>query len=425
MEIKAARGTRDVLPSEAVKWRYLEDQIHRLCREYGYQEIRTPVFEHTELFVRGVGDTTDIVEKEMYTFDDRGGRSLTLRPEGTAPTVRAYLEHGLGHAAQPTKLYYMGPIFRYERPQAGRYRQHTQFGVEVFGASDPAVDAEVICMCIDLYQRLGLRDISVSLNSIGCPVCRPAYRERLIAHYRASMEELCGDCLRRLERNPLRVLDCRREGCRRLAAVAPRSLEHLCPECTGHFTAVKNLLTALGVNYQVDAGIVRGLDYYTKTVFEVYASGIGAQNALNGGGRYDGLVETIGGTPTPGVGFGLGLERLLLVLEDRGCYLPDPPGVDAFLVTLGDRARRAGLELLYRLRKAGVSSDLDYLGRSLKAQMKYAAKLPARWAVVLGDDELERGVAALKDLTRGAQLEVSLDELVEFLADPERKAERR
>ena len=406
------RGTRDVLPGESEQWQYLMEMQRRIAAEYGYSEIRTPMFEHAELFVRGVGGTTDVVEKEMYTFRDRDDRLLSLRPEGTAGAARAVLENNLLAGALPVKLFYHTEVFRYERPQAGRYRQHTQFGVEVFGSSDPAVDAEVIQLAVDLFQRLGLRGLEVRINSIGCPRCRPTYREKLIEYYRTHVDELCADCRGRLERNPLRLLDCKNESCRRLGEAAPKAVDHLCDECADHFAKLQEILRLLGIYYVVDPHIVRGLDYYTKTVFEIIAPDIGAQSTICGGGRYDGLIAEVGGPPTPGIGFGMGIERVLMTLANQGCYLPPPLKLEAYVVTIGDEARGAGLKLLYELRRAGVKADTDYMGRSPKAQMKQAGKSGARFAVIVGGDELARGAAAVRDLDRAAQEEVPLGDVV-------------
>ncbi|NHM27729.1 histidine--tRNA ligase [Desulfofundulus sp. TPOSR] len=407
------RGTSDILPGEVEKWQYLEQVIRRLCREYGYSEIRTPIFEHTELFERGVGETTDIVQKEMYTFRDRGGRSITLRPEGTAAVVRAYLENKLYAGPQPVKLYYIGPMFRYDRPQAGRYRQFHQLGVEVLGSHDPALDAEVVAMAMDLYARLGLRDLELHINSVGCPRCRPVLREKLQDFFRARLDRLCPNCRDRLERNPLRILDCKEERCREAGQGAPTSLDHLCPGCGDHFQAVLKHLDNLGVAYTVDRSLVRGLDYYTHTAFEIIARGIGAQNSIGGGGRYNGLVEECGGSDIPGIGFALGLERILLTMEQQGVAFPRPPKLDVFLATADAAARDRALVLVQKLRREGLAVDRDYLGRSLKAQMKYAGRLEVGLVAILGSDELERGVVALRDMATGNQEEVPLDRLAE------------
>jgi len=409
------RGTSDILPEEAARWRYLEDQIRLICRLYGYGEIRTPIFEHTELIERSVGETSDIVRKQTYTFLDRGQRSLTLRPEGTAPTVRAYLENKLYARTLPVKLYYLAPIFRHERPQAGRYRQHHQFGVEMLGAGDPAADAEVITLAMDLCRRLGLQGLTVHLNSIGCPGCRPGYREVLLGYFGGLVEAMCPDCRDRYARNPLRLLDCKEQECRRLGAQAPSMLDHLCDDCRGHFQRLQEYLDNLGIRWALDTRLVRGLDYYTRTVFEIVSAGLGISAAIGGGGRYDGLVEELGGVPTPGIGFGMGLERLLLTMESQGIRLADESRPDAFVAGLGDRGFRRAVELVHQLRQAAVAADMDYLGRSLKAQMKYAHRLGARYVVFLGEEEMDKGAATLRNMETGDQQEVPLGDLVEVL----------
>ncbi|MDK2856453.1 MAG: histidyl-tRNA synthetase, partial [Bacillota bacterium] len=393
----APRGTRDILPEEVERWHYLEDVIRAHCRLYGYGEIRLPLFEHTELFQRGVGETTDIVEKEMYTFTDRGGRSLTLRPEATASTVRAYLEHNLSAGPQPVKFYYLGPMFRYDRPQAGRYRQFHQFGVEAIGSAEPTVDAEVIILALDFYTKLGLTNLTVELNSIGCPVCRREYRRALTDYLKAHRAELCESCLGRLERNPLRVLDCKEEKCRAVTRRAPGFGEYLCSECAGHFEKVQGCLKAVGASYVLNPALVRGLDYYTRTVFEITWAGLGAQTALCGGGRYDGLVEECGGPPTPGVGFAMGLERLLLALEQAGIELPGRHGPEVFVAAVLPEDDLAAFRLLTELRRAGIPSDKDYLKRSLKAQLKQANRLGVKHTIIVGGEEAARGNVVLRD----------------------------
>lgn len=425
------RGTIDVLPGTTEKWQFVEQAFREVCRTFGYGEIRTPMFEHTELFERGVGETTDIVEKEMYTFVDRGGRSVTLKPEGTAPTVRAYLEHRLLLRPQPVKLYYIMQIFRYERPQAGRQRQHQQFGVEVLGSADPAVDAEVIAVAMELFRRLGLRPVasapqgslSVLLNSVGCPACRPAHREALTAYFHGRLDSLCRDCVQRFGRNPLRILDCKREKCREAVLGAPKMLDYLCDDCAAHFEQLTIHLADLQIPHEVEARLVRGLDYYTKTAFEIVCSHLGAQSSICGGGRYDGLVEVCGGPPTPGVGFGLGVERLILALEGAGVALGGARPIDVFVASAGGGARREALRLLARLRAAGMASDCDYGGRNLRAQMKLADRLKARFALIVGEDEMSRGVILLRDMVEGTQAEVNHADLLSILAERARKQE--
>lgn len=418
-ELKAPRGTCDVLPDESDLWLRVEEIVRQVCRNAGYGEIRTPIFEHTELFERGVGAVTDIVEKEMYTFLDKAGRSMTLRPEGTAACMRAYLEHNLKTRPQPVKMYYIGPMFRYERPQSGRFRQHTQFGVEAIGSPDPALDAEVVSVLVDVYRHLGLSGFVVHLNTIGCPRCRPRYKEALVKAVAGRMEELCSDCRRRLERNPLRVLDCKNEACREISGNVPTIFEFLCDECRSHFEGVTTYLKALGLAYEIDPRIVRGLDYYTKTVFEVVHAELGAQDVLGGGGRYDGLAEDLGGEHTPGVGFAAGIERAVMVLKaTRG----DSPGAEAgtgirvFVATMGAPARVEGFRLVKALRERGVPCDLDYMERSLKAQMKHANRCGALKVVILGEEELKTRVATVKDMSTGEQSQVALEGLVQVLS---------
>lgn len=385
MEIKAPRGTQDVLPGTSEAWHRLEAITREVMASYGYREIRTPIFEHTELFSRGVGEATDVVEKEMYTFTDRSGRSITLRPEGTAPVARAYIEHGMHLWPQPVKVFYVGPMFRYERPQAGRLRQHYQIGAEALGSADPALDAEVIMLPIHIFRRLGLERFEVHLNSIGCPKCRPVYRERLLEYLRPKADQLCESCQRRLERSPLRVLDCKVPACREVTAQAPASFDYLCDECRTHFERLRRHLQELDVSYVLDPRLVRGFDYYTRTVFEVLSESLGAQNAVAGGGRYDGLVEMLGGRPTPGVGFASGMERALLAASGSGLAQGDAGWLDVFVAVEGD-GRDEALRLLYELRSRGLRADTDYQGRSLKAQLKLADRAGAQVAIIAGAD---------------------------------------
>ena len=413
MDIKAPRGMQDILPAQVGRWHRVEAQIRDLARRYGYQEIRTPVVEHTEVFLRGVGAGTDIVDKEMYTFLDRGERSLTLRAEGTAPVMRAFLEHNLGAAGLPVKVYYICPIFRYDRPQLGRYRQHTQFGAEVIGSPDPAADAEVLSLGVRLVEALGLRDVTVHLNSVGDAVCRPGYIRALQDYFRPHLGEMCADCQRRFETNPLRLLDCKTD--QRIVRGAPQILSYLDDACRAHFDGVQAHLDAAGIRYALDPHIVRGLDYYTRTAAEVYSGNLGAQNAIFGGGRYDGLAEQLGGRPTPGVGFGLGIERLLLALEQEGLAPPADQRLDAYIATAGAHTAPA-LALADRLRGAGIAVDVDVMARGLRAQMKQADRLGAIYVVVLGEDEIRRGVAAVREMATGTQEEVALAGLPEVLA---------
>ncbi len=414
---KAPRGTRDLLPGEVEKWQWVEEAARRLCRLYGYREIRTPIFEHTELFLRGVGESTDIVQKEMYTFTDKGGRSITLRPEGTAPVARAYLEHNLHALPQPVKLYYLGPMFRYDRPQAGRLRQFHQFGVECFGAADPGVDAEVVTLTWEFLSGLGLQDLRLELNSVGCPGCRPGYARALEEFFAPQEKHLCSFCRQRLKRNPLRLLDCKEEGCRAAAAAAPQVTSYLCSECEAHFLKVQEYLEALGVPFTVNPRLVRGLDYYTRTTFEVVSQKLGAQNSLAGGGRYDNLVASYGGPPVPGIGVAVGLERVLIALESEGAAPVPEDERPVFVVAAGDAPalEREALRLLAALRRAGWAAEKDYLGRSLKAQLKHAARLGARFVVIVGEEEFARGTVAVRDMDRGAQVEVARAALLESL----------
>lgn len=416
MLTQAPKGTKDVLPSESGKWQYIENKVRDLCARFGYREIRTPVFEHTELFLRGVGDTTDIVQKEMYTFLDKGERSITLKPEGTAGVVRAFVEHNLYADAQPTKMYYLStPVFRYEKPQAGRLREHHQFGVEVFGASGPSVDAEVIIVALTLLTELGIKGLALNINSIGCPECRPAYNAALRAFLESKSDELCGNCKERMHTNPLRVLDCKEAKCREIVKYAPVMLDCLCDDCNAHFKGLKARMQAMDIAYSVNPHIVRGLDYYTKTVFEIISTDIGAQGTVCGGGRYDGLVEQLGGPSIPGIGFGMGIERLLLVLESLGIGLLQPRACDAYICTLGEEASIKGLVIASSLRDAGIKADVDHMRRSLKAQLKYAAKLGAAYVVILGEDELKNGMAMVRNMSASEEKMVPLAELNEYL----------
>ena len=401
--IQAPRGMRDILPGDVERWQALEATVHELAARFGFHEIRTPVVEHTEVFQRTVGEATDLVEKEMYTFTDRGGRSLSLRPEGTAAVMRAYLEHGLQRGAPPGKFYYIAPMFRYDRPQKGRYRQHTQFGAEIIGSANPSADAEVLILPIRLLQLIGLTEVEVRLNSIGDQTCRPRYLSALQQYFRAHLDELCDDCRRRLEGNPLRILDCKQEGCHRVAEGAPPIFEYLCDACAAHFEGVKQHFDLAKIRYVIDPFIVRGFDYYTRTAVEVYSGRLGAQNAMFGGGRYDGLAEQLGGSPTPGVGFGLGLDRVLLVAEQEGLVSSTDRKTEAMVVTIGAEARREGFRLVDELRAGGMRAEADLLDRSVGAQMKHADRLGAHYALVLGDAELAAGTVTLREMASGDQ----------------------
>ena len=415
MLINGPRGTKDILPDTVAQWTHVEKVIRELCARYGYREIRTPIFEHTELFLRGIGETTDVVEKEMYTFTDRGERSLTLRPENTASVVRSYLQNKLYAADALVKLFYIGSMFRYDRPQAGRYREFHQFGVEALGEENPAVDAEIIVLAVEFLRALGLQELKLHLNSVGCPKCRPVYREKLQEFFRPHLEELCTDCRSRFERNPLRLLDCKHEHCHALAEGAPRITDCLCDECRVHFTEVQSYLTAAGIPFELDANLVRGLDYYTKTAFEVKYTPLGAQSAVAGGGRYDGLVEEVGGPPTPGIGFAVGLERVLLALEKQELLPEEPEAVDVFVVALGEAAQIPAFKLLHELRVAKLSAAMDFAGRSMKAQMKQANKKNARFVAILGEDEVKEASALLKDMKTSEQKKLALKDFVPAL----------
>ncbi len=406
--IASPRGTKDVLPSESYKWHYLESVLRSAAADFGYKEIRFPTFEHTELFLRGVGDTTDVVQKEMYTFQDKGGRSITLRPEGTASVVRSYIENSIFAGGLPVKVYYIAPNFRYEKPQAGRLREHHQFGVEHFGSADASADAELIALADTYLKRLGIEGTELQINSIGCPECRPSHHRALKTYFSGCQDDLCGTCRERLEKNPLRILDCKSPICGELANNAPNCIDSLCPECREHLKKVCHYLDALGIAYRINPRIVRGLDYYTRTVFEFSSNSLGAQSAICAGGRYDGLVETLGGAPTPGLGFGSGLERLLMVMEAQKASIPEEKKMDIFVCSVGDRALAAAFKLTNELRRLGLSAERDTLSRSLKAQMKYANKLGVRFALVIGDDELEKGRASLRNMLSGEQKEISL-----------------
>ncbi|WNQ13013.1 histidine--tRNA ligase [Paenibacillus aurantius] len=413
MSFQKPKGTQDLLPGVVEKWQYLENKARELCRRYNYREIRTPIFEHTELFQRGVGETTDVVEKEMYTFLDKGDRSISLRPEGTAGVVRSYVENKLYAEPDVTKLYYIGPMFRYERPMAGRYRQLHQFGIEAFGATDPAIDAEVIALGYTFYKEVGIRELRVEINSVGNPASREAYRETLLAFLNPMRETLCKDCQSRIDRNPLRVLDCKVDQDKFVGA--PSILDSLDEECRTHFGLVQYYLTGMGIPFDINPRLVRGLDYYTHTAFEYKAEGIGAIDTIGGGGRYNGLVGQIGGNDQPGVGLGLGLERTLLILEAQGVEIPAQPPLDVYLVAMGDEAEKRAVPLLYELRGAGLLAEKDYLGRKMKAQMKSADRYHARYVAILGEDELIQGILAVKTMATGEQTNVPLDGLIDYL----------
>lgn len=410
---KAPRGTKDVVPQESYKWHYIENKINDICRRFGYKEVRIPVFEHTEVFERGVGDTTDVVQKEMYTFEDKGGRSITLRPEGTSGTVRCFLENNLFADAQPTKMYYMLSCYRYEKPQAGRLREFHQFGVEAFGSPDSSIDAEVISMAITLLGELGVRDLKLYINSIGCPNCRKEYNKKLKEFFESRKDELCETCKTRLEKNPMRIIDCKVPHCGEIGKEAPKILNEQCPECMEHYRKVCEYLDAMGISYEIDDTIVRGLDYYTTTVFEIKSEGL----VVCGGGRYNGLVEELGGKPTPGVGFGLGLERLLMVLESKGLLPEKISDVKVYVANIGEKADIFAQKLVNDLRLSGISAEKDLMSRSLKAQMKYADKIGAEYTVVVGDDEIEKGIVTVKNMLNGEHKEIEIASLQGYLEE--------
>ena len=413
MLTNAPRGTKDILPDTVGDWNYVEGEIRELCRRFGYSEIRTPIFEHTELFQRGIGEGTDVVDKEMYTFTDRGERSITLRPENTASAVRAYLQNKLYAQSNLVKLFYIGSMFRYDRPQAGRMREFHQFGVEALGEANPAVDAEVILLAMNLLEGLGLKDLELSINSVGCPKCRSKYRNMLQDFFQDKLEDLCEDCRSRFERSPLRILDCKKDSDKPYMADAPKITDCLCEECADHFAKLKELLTSAGISFTHDPRLVRGLDYYTKTAFEIKYPPLGAQSAVAGGGRYDGLIEEMGGNPTPAVGFATGLERLLLALESQNLLPEKNRSVDAYVVALGEAAQAEGFKLLNSLRQQGLSAAMDFAGRSMKAQMKQANKLGAKYSVILGEDEIAEGVAMLRSMEDSSQAKVPMNQVAE------------
>ncbi|PKR79089.1 histidine--tRNA ligase [Halalkalibacillus sediminis] len=416
MNINVPRGTEDLLPKDTVKWQAIENAYHRLAKIYNYKEIRTPIFERTELFQRGVGDTTDIVQKEMYTFTDRGDRSLTLRPEGTASVARAFVQHKMhGLPEQPTKLYYIGPMFRYERPQQGRTRQFTQFGIEAIGSADPAVDAEVISFAMESYQTLGLKSLKLVLNSLGDHESREAHRQALVDHFKPVESELCGDCQQRLEKNPLRLLDCKVDKDHPAMQNAPSILDYLNEYSANYFEQVKKHLDHMGIDFVVDETLVRGLDYYTHTAFEIMseAEGFGSITTLSGGGRYDGLIQDLGGPEITGIGFALSIERLLMALEAEKVDLEEDETIDCYVITMGEEAKYAGSKIVDQLRKTGISTDQDYLDKKMKAQFKAADRNKARLALIIGENELNEGIANLKNLETGDQKSISLEEIVE------------
>lgn len=407
-KITAPKGMMDILPGESAKWSALERVIRDICAKYGFDEIRTPVLEHTEVFARGVGDTTDVVSKEMYTFEDKGGRSVTLRPEGTAGVVRSFLENGLYNAPMPVKLFYLIGCYRYEKPQKGRLREFHQFGVEMFGGSAPLGDATLISMPYQLFKTLGVKGVELHLNSIGCKSCRAEYRTKLKNYFADKTDKLCPTCLTRLEKNPMRILDCKDPGCQEICKDAPLILDYICPDCKAHFESVQKYLTAMGISFVIDPHIVRGLDYYNRTVFEFVSTDLGAQSTVCGGGRYDGMTEQLGGADYPGIGFAMGLERFMLMLESQGIVPGEENTPDIYIAPMGEAAAEKAAEICMKLLSEGKSAITDLVGKSLKAQMKYADKIGAKRVLVLGDGELESGKAVIKDMTGGEPKEIEL-----------------
>ena len=413
MLTNAPKGTKDLLPAQAYKWHYVERKFAEICKNYGFKEIRTPMFEHTEVFARGIGDTTDVVQKEMYTFNDHGNRSITLKPEGTSGAVRAFIEHKQYAEVQPTKYYYDTDCFRYEKPQSGRLRHFHQFGIDVFGTPNMLADSEVICLANDFLNQLGITEIELRINSVGCPECRKKHREALKEFLRPRYDELCNTCKERYDRNPMRILDCKSEICQEIVKDAPRMLDYLCDDCKNAFEELKSNLTAMGIEYKVDPNIVRGLDYYTKTAFEFVTTSIGAQGTVCGGGRYDHLIEELGGPPIPGVGFGLGIERLLMLMDACGAQFPADDSVDVFIAVMGERAKAFGLKLCRELRQSGVAAEMDTLARNIKGQFKYADRLNAKYTLVIGENELDKGVVSLKDMSMSQQREIKIEDIFE------------
>ena len=408
--VKKIKGTEDVLPKQSYKWQFIEAVMRDEAKNFGFKEIRTPVFEHTELFQRGVGDTTDVVQKEMYTFDTKGKESVTLRPEGTAGAARAVLEHSLTNEGLPIKAYYLTSCYRYEKPQAGRLREFHQFGIEEYGTSSPLADAEVISLADSIFKRLQIENLHLEINSIGCPECRPVFHNALKSYFADYKDELCETCLTRLDKNPMRILDCKSPVCSKIAEGAPKITDYLCEECENHFAKVREYLEIAGIGYTVNPTIVRGLDYYTKTVFFFFSDAIGSQGTVCGGGRYDGLIEELGGQKLPSLGYAMGLERLLMVMENQGIEIPEPEPCALYIAGLGDNAQSKAFELIGAVRNTGLPAETDVVGRGLRAQMKYADKIGARFSMVIGDNELLENKANVKNMTTGEQTELSLDE---------------
>lgn len=414
--IKVPKGTQDILPDDISKWYYVEDVIKEILNKYGYREIRTPFFEYTDLFVRGIGESTDIVTKEMFTFPDRKGRSLTLRPEGTAPVVRAYLEDRMDRISKVIKLFYLGPMFRCEKPQAGRFRQFNQFGIEVIGTKSSTADAEVILTVLDVYKKLGLKNLEILINSVGCKKCRVDYIQKLKKYLKGKKDFLCSECRERFIKNPLRILDCKKDSCKRIIEVAPVITENLCQECELHFSEVKSYLDDQKIIFHVEPRLVRGLDYYTKTAFEIISGVLGAQNAIGGGGRYDDLVEELGGKPTPAVGFAAGIERMIMAMDQQKAEWPMEKRLDVFVVKVDEKNKDIAFRLLQKIRNAGSSGDMDYFEGSLKSQMRIANKIGARYTVIVGEEELSKNMVILRNMQTKEQKEVKIDNLIDELS---------
>lgn len=407
---KKIKGTEDVLPKQSYRWQFVENIMREEAAKFGFKEIRTPVFEHTELFARGVGQTTDVVQKEMYTFETKGKESVTLRPEGTAGAARAILEHSLTNEGLPIKAYYLTSCYRYEKPQAGRLREFHQFGIEEYGTSSPLADAEVISLADSIFKRLQIRDLHLEINSIGCPSCRAEYHKALKEYFEEYKGELCETCLTRLDKNPMRILDCKSPVCSKIAENAPKIVDYLCEECQSHFEQVQKFLNTAKIDYKINPTIVRGLDYYTKTVFEFVSDAIGSQGTVCGGGRYDGLIEELGGQHLPSLGYAMGIERLLMVMENQGIEIPTPDTCALYIAGLGDNAQVKAFELVQSVREFGLYAETDVVGRGLRPQMKYADKIGAQFSMVIGDNEIEQGVAKVKNMTTGEQTEIAIDE---------------
>lgn len=413
MFTQVPKGTQDILPEDISKWYHIENTIKEILNKYGYKEIRTPIFEHTELFVRGIGESTDIVTKEMFTFPDRKGRSLTLRPEGTAPVVRAYLENRMDRISKVIKLFYLGPMFRCEKPQAGRFRQFNQFGIEIIGTKSSAADAEVILTVLEIYRKLGLKNLEILINSVGCKKCRIDYMQKLKKYLKDKKDFLCSECKERYNKNPLRVFDCKKDSCQKITEAAPVIAENLCQECKSHFFEVKSYLDDQKIIFHEDHRLVRGLDYYTKTAFEIISGGLGAQNAIGGGGRYDDLVEELGGKPTPAVGFAAGIERMIIATDQQKIEWPLKKGLDIFVAKVNEKNKVVAFRLLQKIRNTGLSADMDYSGGSLKSQMRIANKIGARYTVIIGEEELSKNMVTLRNMQTKEQKEVKIDKLID------------